>query len=88
MRGISSHEKLKSINSHYFCPSHLINKLPKEMSLLFNKDKKAKLPHMPNPQQQRYPRSTHLLWKRHVLLEYSIQYQKAMRSAERGRFKS
>lgn len=57
--------------------------LPQEPLLLFNKDKKAKVPHMPNPQQQKHPRSSRLLWKKRVLLECLIQYQKVMRSTDR-----
>lgn len=33
------------------------------------------IPHMANHQQQRHPKSSHLLWNMHVLLECSVQCQ-------------
>lgn len=41
-----------------------------------------KIPQVPNHQQQKHPTSSHLLWKKHVLLEYSVQSQTERMSTE------
>lgn len=43
----------------------------------------AKLPQLPNHQLQKHPRKSHLLLKKHALLEYSAQSQKVRTSTEK-----
>jgi hypothetical protein len=71
---------LKEINYHHIVANMLV--LPDHQDaqnhILYAQNYKT-IPHNANHQQQRHPERTHRQWKKHELLECSVQSQKVTR---------